>query len=82
MNFVYIVKCSDETLYTGWTTDVTRRINEHNSGIGSKYTRSRYPVELVYLEEHASKTEAMQREYSIKRLTRAEKLELIKQFNS
>jgi putative endonuclease len=75
--FTYIVKCADGTLYTGWTTDIDRRIKEHNSKTGSKYTRSRTPVELVYLESFSEKVLAMKREAEIKKYSRAEKLKLI-----
>jgi len=77
MNFVYIVKCSDNTLYTGYTTELKRRIKEHNNGQGAKYTRGRTPVELVYYEKKESKSLAMKREYEIKQLNRNEKIELI-----
>ena len=76
-NFVYIVKCSDGTLYTGWTNDVEARIKAHNNKTGAKYTKSRTPVELVYTEEFETKVEAMKREYAIKKLTKAQKLKLI-----
>ena len=78
VNYVYILECKDGTLYTGWTTDIKRRLEEHNAGIGCKYTRSRYPVELRHLEEYATKEEALSREIAIKRLSRSQKLELIK----
>ena len=78
MKFVYIIKCSDNTLYTGYTTDLKRRIKEHNEGEGAKYTRGRTPVELVYYEKKISKSSAMKREYEIKQLKRKEKFELIK----
>ncbi len=78
MDYVYILKCSDNTLYTGYTTDPERRIEEHNAGIGAKYTRGRGPVELVYLEEFSDKSRAMQREYEIKQFSKGEKLELIR----
>jgi putative endonuclease len=77
MCFVYIVECQDGTLYTGWTTDIEKRLSRHNEGKGAKYTRSRYPVTLKYLEKADSKQVACQREYDIKRLTRSEKLALI-----
>ncbi len=77
MNYVYIVKCKDGTLYTGWTTNIENRIKKHNSGKGAKYTRNRYPVELKYFEEFENKAEALRREYHIKQLTRKEKLKLI-----
>lgn len=76
-NYTYIVKCSDGSLYTGWTTDVTRRVKEHNEGKGAKYTKSRRPVELVYYEAFETKQEAMKREYAIKQLSREEKEKLI-----
>jgi len=78
MSYVYIVKCKDNTLYTGFTTDIKRRITEHNNGFGSKYTKGRRPVKLVYLEEFDTKREAMSREYEIKTFSRAKKLSLIK----
>jgi len=77
MNYVYILKCSDETLYTGWTNNLDKRLEAHNSGKGAKYTRVRLPVKLVYYEEYEDKIEAMKREYEIKRLTRKEKINLI-----
>jgi len=77
MNYIYIVECKDGTLYTGWTNDIERRINQHNKGKGGKYTRSRYPVLLKYSEVFQTKTEAMRREYEIKKLTREEKLKLL-----
>lgn len=78
MNYTYIVQCADGTLYTGWTTDVIRRLKEHNEGkAGAKYTRAKRPVNLVYYEGYETKEEAMRREYAIKQLTRKEKLELI-----
>lgn len=80
MNYTYIVKCNDGTLYTGWTNDLTKRMEAHNSGTGAKYTKSRLPVRLVYYEEYMTKKEAMSREYSIKRLSRQEKLTLIADF--
>ena len=80
MNYVYILKCSDDTLYTGWTTSLERRLKAHNSGKGAKYTRVRLPVEIVYFEEFEDKKEAMKREYAIKQLSRQEKLKLIERF--
>lgn len=73
-----MAECADGTFYTGWTTDIDKRIKAHNAGRGAKYTRSRLPVRLVYLEEHDTKEEAMSREYHIKKLTRSDKEELIK----
>lgn len=80
MNYTYIVECSDGTLYTGWTNNLLKRIKTHNEGKGAKYTSSRLPVELKYYESFETKREAMQREYEIKRLSRKEKLEIIKKF--
>lgn len=77
MYYTYMVRCSDGTLYTGYTTDIDRRMAMHNSGRGAKYTRSRLPVELVYHEEFGSKEEAMSREWHIKQLTHAKKEKLI-----
>lgn len=79
MNYTYILRCGDGTLYTGWTNDPERRLAAHNAGKGGKYTRSRLPVELVYSEEHETKEEAMRREWQIKQLTREEKLALVEQ---
>ena len=76
-HYVYILRCSDGTFYTGWTTDPERRMKVHNSGKGAKYTRARRPVELIYYEEFDDKIEAQRREWAIKQLTRAEKEELI-----
>jgi putative endonuclease len=75
--FVYIVECADKTLYTGWTTDVSRRVKVHNAGRGARYTRDRGPVRLVYVEELPNRRAAMKRELEIKRMRRAKKLELI-----
>lgn len=76
---VYIVQCSDGTYYTGYTTDVERRVVEHNAGTGAKYTRGRRPVELVHVETYASQSAAMQREYAIKQLRRAGKERLVEE---
>ena len=76
-NFTYIVKCSDGSFYTGWTTDIEKRLEAHNSGKGAKYTKSRRPVTLVYYEEFPTKEEAMKREYAIKQMKREEKKALI-----
>ena len=80
MNYVYILRCSDETLYCGWTTDLEHRVAAHNRGVGAKYTRSRRPVELVYYEEFDTREEAMKREAAIKRLSRKEKENLVAEF--
>ena len=76
-HWVYILRCYDGTLYTGYTTDLIRRLEAHQSGKGAKYTRSRRPVKLVYQEELTDKSGALQREAAIKKLSRAEKLLLI-----
>lgn len=77
MNYTYILRCADGTLYCGWTNDLEKRLIAHNAGLGAKYTKSRRPVELVYHEEHETKEAAMRREFRIKRLSRREKLALI-----
>lgn len=77
--YVYILECRDNTLYTGYTTDIDRRLSEHNSGKGAKYTRSRSPCILRYLCEYESKSEAMKEEYRIKQLSRKEKLLLLEE---
>lgn len=79
-NYTYILRCADGSLYCGWTNDLDKRLKSHNAGTGSKYTRTRLPVELLYYESFETKQEAMSREYHIKRLSRAEKLKLIKEF--
>lgn len=81
VNYTYILKCADGTLYTGWTVDLERRVESHNSGKGAKYTRSRRPVELVYYEQYEERGEAMRREYAIKQMSREDKQKLIKQGN-
>ena len=78
MNYTYILKCKDDSLYTGWTNDLKKRITSHNAGKGAKYTKARRPVELVYYEEFQTREEAMKREYAIKQLSRKEKEALIK----
>jgi putative endonuclease len=78
--FTYILLCSDKTLYTGYTTDIKRRLEVHNSGKWAKYTRARLPVELVYSESFDTESEARKREYAIKQLSRKEKLELIEKY--
>ncbi|MDR0884490.1 MAG: GIY-YIG nuclease family protein [Oscillospiraceae bacterium] len=74
---VYILRCRDGTLYTGWTNDLDRRLAAHNAGTGAKYTRSRAPVTLVYAEHMPDRSAALSRERQIKGLTRNEKLALI-----
>ncbi|MCI8557632.1 MAG: GIY-YIG nuclease family protein [Lachnospiraceae bacterium] len=77
MTYTYILKCADNTLYTGYTTDLNARLKTHNQGRGAKYTRSRRPVTLVYYESFATKKEAMRREAAIKKLSRPQKERLI-----
>ena len=77
MNYTYMLKCSDGTLYTGWTNNLEKRVEAHNSGKGAKYTKARRPVELAYYEEFETKEQAMKREYAIKQLGRKEKQKLI-----
>ena len=76
-HYVYILECSDGTYYTGYTTDVERRVAEHNEGTGAKYTRGRRPVDLIHVEAYDSQSAAMQREHSIKQLRRAAKEALV-----
>lgn len=78
MNCVYMLRCCDGSLYTGWTNDLEKRVKTHQAGRGGKYTRSRLPVELVWHEVCESKEEAMSREWHLKHLSREEKLKMIK----
>jgi putative endonuclease len=78
--YCYIVKCADGTFYTGWTTDPERRLAQHNKGIGAKYTSTRRPVKLVYLEQHSNRTEAMKRELAIKKMKRVQKGKLAEKY--
>lgn len=78
MHYIYIVECSDGSLYTGYTTDLDRRMKEHNSNTGAKYTRGRTPVSLMYYEEFDNRSDAMKRECDIKKLKRKKKALLIK----
>ena len=77
--FVYLVRCADDSLYAGITTDINRRVAEHNSGggLGARYTRGRGPVTLAYFEPAGSRSEAARREREVKKMSRAEKLALI-----
>lgn len=75
--YVYILLCADDTLYTGYTTDLSNREAAHNQGLGAKYTRGRTPVRIVYQEAHLTKADALKREWAIKQLSRAEKMRLI-----
>jgi putative endonuclease len=76
-HYVYVLRCADDTLYTGYTTDVDRRVAEHDAGEGAKYTRGRTPVTPVHVERHGSKSAALQREHEIKSLSRDRKEKLI-----
>ncbi len=78
MPTVYIVRCADGTLYTGWTTDLDRRIAQHNAGRGAAYTRQHRPVTLVYREEAADRGAALRREREIKRYDRRRKEQLVR----
>ncbi len=78
--YTYILRCADGTYYTGWTNDLPKRLEVHNQGTGSKYTRVRRPVELVYFETFSTKEEAMSREWHIKQLPRAQKKKLMETF--
>ncbi|WP_026394710.1 GIY-YIG nuclease family protein [Acetobacterium malicum] len=80
--YVYIVKCSDNTLYTGWTTNIEARIKVHNSGTGAKYTRGRLPVTLVYWEALETRSEALSREVVIKKMSKVQKIKLIENHES
>lgn len=75
-HFVYIVRCSDNSLYTGYTNNIEARINKHNAGKGAKYTKIRRPVVLVYQEMYETKSEALRREYEIKTFTRQKKTKI------
>ncbi|HEY2980335.1 MAG TPA: GIY-YIG nuclease family protein [Anaerolineales bacterium] len=75
--YCYIIECADGTFYTGWTTDPERRLKTHNAGRGARYTRTRLPVRLVYVEPQPDRTTAMKREKAIKTLSREKKQKLI-----
>lgn len=79
---VYMVECADRTLYTGWTTDLDRRVKAHNAGRGARYTRTRSPVHVVYVEEQPDRRAAMRRELQIKRMRRTQKLKLIRDYRA
>ncbi|WP_049970044.1 GIY-YIG nuclease family protein [Haladaptatus cibarius] len=76
-HWVYVIECDDGSFYTGYTTDVERRVAEHDADEGAKYTRGRTPVELIHTEQFDSKSAAMSREYEIKQLSRAQKEKLV-----
>ncbi len=77
MNYTYILRCGDGSLYTGWTNHLTKRVADHNAGRGAKYTKAHLPVELVYYEIFETKEKAMKRECAIKKLSRPQKERLI-----
>ena len=79
MNYAYLVRCSDDSLYAGWTNNLEKRMQAHNQGSGAKYTRSRRPVALAYYETFETKEEAMKREAAFKKLTHQQKEHLISQ---
>lgn len=81
MNYAYLVRCSDNSLYAGWTNDIEKRLQAHNAGTGAKYTRARLPVTLAYLESFDTKSEAMKREAALKRLTHQQKEQLVLEWN-
>lgn len=78
-HFVYLLKCRDNTFYCGYTNNLENRVKAHNLGKGSKYTRGRIPIKLIYVEELPSKSDALKREYQIKQFSRKDKEDLIKQ---
>ncbi len=82
MFFVYILQCQDGTYYTGYTNDINKRLQVHNEGKASKYTRTRLPVKIVYVEEFATKSEAMRKEIEIKNLPRLKKEHLVQAYQN
>ena len=82
MPFVYLLRCADDSLYCGWTTDLDRRLRAHRAGTASRYTRSRLPVELAAVVPVADRSAALREEWRIKRLSRAKKLELVTRHRS
>ena len=79
-NYTYMVRCRDNSLYTGWTNNLEKRVEKHNAGKGARYTMARRPVTLVYYEEYETKNEAMAREAAIKKLKKKNKEDLVKDF--
>jgi putative endonuclease len=77
MHYVYVLECADDSYYTGYTTDVERRVAEHDAGEGAKYTRGRTPVDLVHVETYETRSAAMRREHEIKSLSRRAKDSLV-----
>ncbi|MBR5518683.1 MAG: GIY-YIG nuclease family protein [Clostridia bacterium] len=82
MFYVYILRCADDSLYCGYTTDVEKRFEKHKSGKGAKYTRSHLPLEIVYIEEFENKSDALKREHEIKSMTRLQKEKLVSLYHS
>lgn len=80
MYYVYILKCGDGSFYCGYTNDVEKRFEKHKSGMGAKYTRSRLPLEIVYVEEFESKSDALKRECMIKKMKRQQKEKLVEDY--
>lgn len=80
--YCYILECADGTYYTGWTTDPERRVKQHNKGIGARYTKTRRPVKLIYLEEQPDKATALKRELAIKKMKRVQKSKLVEESSS
>lgn len=76
-HYTYMLRCADNTIYSGYAVDPCKRLEVHNSGKGAKYTKARRPVKLVYVEKHENKGDALRREIELKKLTRAQKEELI-----
>ena len=76
--FIYLLRCADGTLYTGWTYDLSKRVHAHQTGRGARYTRTRRPIRLIYSEQLPSRREAMRREIVLKRWSRTRKLALVK----
>lgn len=81
-HYTYMLKCADNTIYTGYAVDPEARLEVHNSGKGAKYTRARLPVKLVYFEKHDNKSDALRREIELKKITRKEKEQLINNFSN
>lgn len=78
-HYMYVLKCNDDTLYTGYTNDIEKRMRTHNSGKGAKYTRSRLPIQCIYFEQFETKSQAMSAEYFFKKKTRQQKLSYIEE---
>lgn len=79
--YVYMLRCKDNSLYTGWCRDLNERVKKHNSGKGAKYTRAKGPCKLVYYEKISNKSEALKREITIKKLSKEKKEDLVRNFN-